>query len=848
MYTTLLERLWVHLKAHTKRDIALIALIITLCVVSVVFFWIASFRMPDLTSFESRRVSQSTKIYDRTGAVLLYDVHDSVRRTVVPSEKISDYIKYATVAIEDADFYNHEGIKFSSIVRAVLANFISREYSQGGSTITQQVIKNALLTTDKKISRKLKEWVLAPRLERVMTKDEILSVYLNEIPYGGNRYGVEEASKAFFGKSASEVTLAEASYLAAIPQATTFYSPYGKNIDALEARRQLVLERMRELGFATEQEVQNALKEKVVFQPKDEFGIKAPHFVFYVINQLEQLYGKEAVDVGGLSVITTLDYEFQKRAEELVKETAYTNEKNFNASNAGMIALIPQTGDIVAMVGSRDYFNTSIDGNFNIVTAHRQPGSTMKPLVYAALFEKGYTPDTILFDLETEFSTECTPLGEPINPQKTASSTCYRPQNYDEKFRGPISVREALAQSINIPAIKALYLVGIRDALILAKNIGISSLGKADAYGLTLVLGGGEVSPLEISSAYGAFANDGVWVSPRAIVSVTDSKGSMLSLPRGRSIQALSAESARTISDILSDNEARTPAYGSRSVLFVPGYDVAVKTGTTNDYKDAWTIGYSPNVVVGVWAGNNDNTSMEKKVAGQIVAPLWSSLMREALARNEKTFFPKPEYPERDGQKPVMRGIWQGGETYTIDTVSGKLATEYTPKETQKEVAIQNVRSILYWVDKSNPLGPPPTDPAKDPQFERWEVPVRLWAEANGFVDETSPSIPTEVDDVHTPENMPRLSINNLVSSTLYGLSDTIPLLVTSSGRYPLSRVQIFINDRFVAELPYQPFIYRFSPKDIPDVQETNSVRVVGIDSVYNRAVVETTLLVRFDG
>ncbi len=222
--------------------------------------------------------------------------------------------------------------------------------------------------------------------------------------------------------------------------------------------------------------------------------------------------------------------------------------------------------------------------------------------------------------------------------------------------------------------------------------------------------------------------------------------------------------------------------------------------------------------------------------------------MREALARNEKTFFPKPEYPERDGQKPVMRGIWQGGETYTIDTVSGKLATEYTPKETQKEVAIQNVRSILYWVDKSNPLGPPPTDPAKDPQFERWEVPVRLWAEANGFVDETSPSIPTEVDDVHTPENMPRLSINNLVSSTLYGLSDTIPLLVTSSGRYPLSRVQIFINDRFVAELPYQPFIYRFSPKDIPDVQETNSVRVVGIDSVYNRAVVETTLLVRFDG
>ena len=831
-----------HIRAHTKRDFILLLIILVFVCGSFVLFWVSSFRIPDLNSFESRRISESTKIYDRTGEILLYDVHSTIRRTVVPSDSISPYIKHATVAIEDADFYQHHGIKISSIFRAVLANFLSQEYSQGGSTITQQVVKNALLTTDKKVSRKLKEWVLAPQLEKIMTKDEILVVYLNEIPYGGNMYGVENAAKQFFGKKAVDVTIAEAAYLAAIPQATTYYSPYGKNRSGLEDRKNLVLLKMKNVGFITNDEYIEATKEKVEFLPQDQYGIKAPHFVFFVRNELEKLFGVEKVDQGGLKVITTLDYPLEIKAEELVKKTALTNEENFNASNAGLVAIDPKTGDLLAMVGSRDYFDKNIDGNFNITTAHRQPGSTMKPIIYAKLFEKGYTPETVLFDLQTEFSSECTPDGDPINPTITATTTCYHPENYDGVFRGPISIREALAQSINIPAIKSIYLAGIKDSLILAKDLGITSLGNADQYGLTLVLGGGEVSPLELTGAYGVFANDGIRVPYRSILSVTDSAGKALVVPTTRSYQAVPTQIARTISNILSDNIARTPAYGSHSVLYFPGIDVAAKTGTTNDYKDAWTIGYTPNIVIGVWAGNNDNTSMEKKVAGQIVAPLWSSVMREAISMRPKEYFTEPEKVELDGQKPIMRGIWQGGETYSIDTVSGKLATENTPKETIQEKAIQKVHSILYWVDKKNPLGPPPTNPSLDAQFERWEQPVRKWAEEHGFMDETSPSISLESDDVHVLKNFPILNINNLDKNIIYSVNDTIPLFITSSGKYPLVKVQLYINDQFVADLTSQPFIYRFSPKDIQSIKETNTIRIIGVDSVYNQVQVETIL------
>lgn len=829
-----LQRIRRHIKNHTKKDILVLASSLVLIVLSVIIFWISSFRLPDLSSFDNRKVTESTKIYDRTGNVLLYDLHDGIKRTILPSEDISPFIKNATVAIEDEDFYHHGGIKITSIIRALIADIFSGHYSQGGSTITQQVVKNTLLTGDKSISRKLKEWVLAIKLDKALPKDAILTSYLNENPYGGNMYGVEEASRQFFGKDAKDVTLAEAAYLAAIPQATTYYSPYGKNTAALETRKNVVLQKMLDLHFITADQYTAAKAEKVEFQPQDQHGIKAPHFVFFVKQYLENILGEGALADGGYKVITTLDATMQSQAEDLVKTTALSNEKNFTASNAALVAIDPKSGDILSMVGSRDYFDTAIDGQFNVaVASNRQPGSTMKPIVYSEAFIKGYTPDTVLFDLPTEFSSLCDASSTPLN--KNASSTdCYSPQNYDGIFRGPITMRNALAQSINVPSIKVLYLAGLKDSLGLAKDMGITSLTNADQYGLTLVLGGGEISLLEMTNAYGTFANDGIHVPYHPVLHLFDSKGSEVSLPSEKQSRVLPANVAETISDILSDNTARTPAYGANSVLYFPSRDVAVKTGTTNDSRDAWTIGYTPNLVVGVWAGNNDNSPMVKKVAGQIVAPMWSSFMKQVLPSIPDERFIPPTPADPSTLKPVMKGIWQGGQTYTIDTISGKLATALTPPETRKEVAIQSVHDILYWVDKNNPLGPQPVNPSNDPQFIKWEGPVRKWAAEHGYADQDSSSAPTATDDVHLENNF-SISLQGIDSNTHYTPDDTLSLSVVSSGRYPMTKASLYINDVFVQTIDKAPFTFRFTPKDLDRVQETNTIRVSAQDMVFDK-------------
>lgn len=834
-----------HFKAHTLQDLLILGSSLAFLSAGIGILWISSFRLPDLTSFEQRRVSESTKIYDRTGEVLLFDLHDTVKRTVVSGDDVSPYIKKATVAIEDRDFYEHGGIKVSSIIRAVFANLTSGGYSQGGSTITQQVIKNTVLTTDKTISRKLKEWVLAIKLDNQLSKDKILELYLNETAYGGNMYGVEAAAQQFFNKSSKDVTLAEAAYLASIPQATTFYSPYGKNTDRLEARKNLVLSNMLETGQITPEEYEQARNEKVVFSPQTRYGIRAPHFVFFVKDYLEGILGAGALDNNGYKVITTLDIDLQDRNEALVKATALRNQEDFTAENAALVALDPKTGEIISMVGSRDYFDKEIDGQFNAaIAANRQPGSTMKPIIYAEAFTKGYTPDTVVFDLKTEFSTQCSLESEPLTPD----AVCYSPGNYDETFRGPISLRNALAQSINIPAIKALYLAGIKDSIDLARDMGITSLVSGDRYGLTLVLGGGEVSLLEMVSAYGVFANDGVRNPYKSVLKVYDSNGKEVAIPTQRSSQVLDPNVARLVSDILSDNEARTPAYGPNSILNISDRDVAVKTGTTNNSVDAWTVGYSPNVVVGVWAGNNDNTPMVKKVAGQIVAPLWNAAMKEALARLPDERFADPNPIDKTNLKPVMYGMWQGGQTYFIDTISGKLATDLTPQETKEERVVRSVHSILYWVDRKNPLGPPPENPMDDPQFERWESVVRKWAEENGLDDEDGSKVPTQFDDVHTADSIPTIQIQNVDGSKLYRPSESISLFVSSSGRYSLAKASLYINGAFIETIDRQPFIFRFSPKDIPNLDEKNEIRVIGTDTVYNKAEASSSFQVQLDG
>lgn len=712
--------------SRNTRNHTLILGSIVLIGIGVLLVYLANLSVPGLESVNSRRIEQSTKIYDRTGQVLLYDVSKNSKRTTIPLSDISVFIQKGTIAIEDKDFYTHGGIKFSSLLRALLADTTSFGFSQGGSTITQQVVKNVLLSRDKTITRKLKEIALSIKLEQVISKDEILAMYFNEIPYGGNIYGVEEAAESFFHKSAKEVSLAEAAYLSAIPQAPTFYSPYGVNLGKLDERKNLVLLEMKNDGFISDSEYEKALQEKVTFQPKQSSSIKAPHFVFYVTDYLQKKYGEDVLEAGGLRVITTLDADIEAKGEEIAKQYALQNEKTFNAKNAGFVAIDPKTGQILAMVGSRDYFDKEIDGNFNITTAHRQPGSTFKPFVYAEAFIKGYTPETVVFDVKTQFAPACPPDNE------TNDNGCYSPDDYDGKFRGPITLRNSLAQSINVSSVKTLYLAGLDDSLSLARNMGIESLGDAGQYGLTLVLGGGEVSPLEITSAYGTFASGGIRNNPTPILQVADSAGNILESYQSRPRRVIPEEITSLVSDILSDNDARAPAYGQTSALSFSSRDVAVKTGTTNDYKDAWIIGYTPSVVLGAWAGNNENTPMEKKVAGFIVAPMWRALMDYVLTKVPNETFPPVQRTYPYSLKPVLRGGWRGGVSILLDK-NGRPATDQTASSSIVELLSGGVHSILYWVNKTDPRGPQPTNPDDDPQFKNWEYGVQKWAKENGL-------------------------------------------------------------------------------------------------------------------
>ena len=678
--------------------------------------WVALLRIPDLASLQDRRIEQSLKIYDRTGQVLLYDLNQNVRRTVVPLSQISPLVQNATVSIEDPDFYTHVGFKPTAFLRALFANVTSLGYSQGGSTITQQAVKLTILTGRKTIARKVEEIILALKLERVLDKQQILQVYLNAVPYGGSIYGTEEASEDFFGKHASDVTLPEAAYLAAVLPAPTYYSPWGNHRASLDARKNLVLDKMFEHGYITAGERDEAKLAQVVFQTEKPRGISAPHFVFFVEQYLESKYGQDALRTAGWRVITTLDADLQVKAEETVKANALENTKKFNATNMGLVALNPQNGQILSMVGSRNYFDTEIPGAYNITLASRQPGSTFKPFAYAEAFIKGYTPDTVLFDLPTQFSTNCSPSDTTTATGAEAlAGGCYAPVDYDGKWRGPMTLRNAIAQSINVPSIEVLYLAGIADTLQLAKSMGISTLGDPNRYGLTLVLGGGEVTLLDITSAYGGFANNGVHYPASSILKVEDTQGNVIednTEPQGGS-QVLDPRVAQQINDVLSDNVARGPL-GENNLFSFGSRDVAVKTGTTNNYRDAWTIGYTPNIVVGVWAGNNDNTPMEKRVSGFIVGPAWSEVMRYALGKLPVESFSRSDIEQYTNTKPVMNGIWQGGEWVPGGGV------------------ICNVHSILYWVDKKNPTGPSPGAGSQDSQFRFWEYPVEIWAAQNG--------------------------------------------------------------------------------------------------------------------
>ncbi|MDO8493301.1 MAG: PBP1A family penicillin-binding protein [bacterium] len=832
-------------KRHYFVKLLKIVVAISLFGAGALLLWLSTLQIPDFKGLEQRKVSESTKIYDRTGKTLLYDIHKGVTRKIVPYGDISPYLRNATIAIEDSDFYQHNGVKFGSMIRSAIVNIESGSLRQGGSTITQQVIKNALLTSEKRFSRKIKEVILAFKLERIMTKEDILALYLNEIPYGGSVYGAEDASQKFYGKDVKSVTLAEAAYMAAIPNAPSLYSPYGKNKTSLDARKNSILDKMVGLKFITKEESDLAKKEIVVFLPREDTGgIKAPHFVEYVRAYLEEKYGQESVETSGFRVITTLDWDLEQKAEQIVKKYAEQNETKFNAKNAGMVAIDPKTGQVLVMVGSRDYFNVANEGNFNVTTAHRQPGSSFKPFVYATAFNKGYLPETTLLDLDTQFQTTCSPEGVPLN-ESVKKEACYSPVNYDGNFIGPISLRNALAQSRNVPAIKLLYLVGINDSIQTARNMGVRGLDDPMRYGLTLVLGGGEVSLLDITSAYSVFANDGTRNPHQVILRIEDKDGNIIDAPKNQTTRVLPINTARTINSILSDIKAREPLFGEYSSIDIPGKDVAVKTGTTNDFRDAWVVGYTPNITVGVWAGNNDNSPMVKKTSGYIALPMWSEFLKYAVATSTPTNerFLKPDTIDTSKINPVLRGLWQGGISYDVDKISGKLATNNTPKEMRDTRVVKQTHSILYWIDKKNPTGPAPTNPDDDPQFILWESAVQKWAKANNMVDETLDVIPKDTDNIHKPEFAPKVIITNPTTNTAYNPKSRMAIKIQNSSTYPLSQVDFFINNTYLGSSKSAPFDFYFIPAETPNLTNNNTIRVVVYDSVLNKTEAETTFM-----
>jgi penicillin-binding protein 1C len=817
--------------------IRIVAVFIALCFIAggVLVLWVASLQLPDINTIESRALSGSTKIYDRNDT-LLYDLNQNAKQQIVPFDQISPWLKDATVAIEDENFYKNHGIEISSIARALYVDIANLSFKQGGSTITQQVVKNTLLSDDKSITRKIKEWILAIKLDGSMSKDDILNLYLNSSPYGSDYYGVEEASQNYFGTSSANLDIAQSAYIAAMPQAPTYYSPYGLNITQLNSRKNLVLQKMESNGYITSDQYQQALAEKVTFQPQQTVGIKAPHFVMFIINYLIQKYGQDVVDNDGLKVTTTLDYGLEQKAEQIVNQYALSNVQKYNATNAGLVAIDPNTGQILAMVGSRNYFDTSIDGQFNVTTAYRQPGSTFKPFAYVTAFEKGYTPDTVVFDVPTQFSTSCDWQGNPI-PPNVGTSTCYMPQNYDNKFLGPISFRNALDQSINIPSIKVLYLAGIDDTLQTAQDMGITSLAGADRYGLTLVLGGGEVSLLEMTSAYGDFATNGVRNPYTGILEVDDKSGNVLEKYQPDPTQVLPLQPVLELNDVLHDNNARLPLNGPGSATDFPNREVALKTGTTNDYRDAWTIGYTPQIVVGAWAGNNDDTPMSHQISGLIVAPLWRVFMNDVLANLPPVTFQRPA-PIDPNLKPILRGIWQGNQVYTIDTISGDLATDFTPAADKKEVAVPNIHSILYWVDKNNPTGPPPANPSNDPQFNLWEPAVQAWVATHGSQLQLSPSVPpTQTDPIHTPDAIPVVSITTPSTGADFNLTSSVRVTINYQSKFPLAKADLYFNNTLVDTQTTAPFSFLFKIANIESsTTQTQDSITVDVSDIYGNS------------
>ncbi|MFZ5933102.1 MAG: penicillin-binding protein [Patescibacteria group bacterium] len=802
---------------------------------SFIVFPLFAFNLPSPDKVV-RREGFSTKILDRNGEVL-YDIFANQRRTPVSLNDIPLFLRQATIAIEDKNFYQHQGFDPTGIFRAIF-NIVVKRRLQGGSTLTQQLVKNVLLTPERTIFRKIKEFILAIQIERKYSKDEILQMYLNEAPYGGTAWGVEAAAEVYFGKKVKDLNLVESAILAGLPQRPSSYSPYSSNPKAYLGRTKEVLRRMREDGYISEEQEEVALSElpSVEFQARGA-SFKAPHFVQYVQKILEDRYGERVVEQGGLKVTTTLDLKLQEKAEDIVREEIAKVESQ-RITNGAAVALNPETGEILAMVGSKNFNDPNYDGQFNAaVQALRQPGSAIKPITYVTAFKEGYTPSTLIMDVPTVFPGG---VGQPD----------YEPENYGGKFRGPLTVRYGLGNSINMAAVKMLAMVGIKDTLETAYGLGISTL-KPDQetlnrVGLSLTLGGGEVRLLELTAAYAAFMNKGYKVEPIAILKVEEAGGKVLEeVKPEKGKRVLTEEQAFLIADILSDNSARTEVFGPNSLLRIPGRTVAVKTGTTNDKRDNWTIGGNSQGLVGTWVGNNDFSAMLNVASGVSGAsPIWRRILLEVLADKPNVGFEVPAgivtasvdavsgYRSHDGYPSrieyFIRGTEPGEDKVHVKLkvckTDGKLATP-------SDIAAGNYEEKEFFVFKEE-------DPTAAPGgTNRWQEGILAWLSI-----QTDPRYhpPSDYCGTGNPVNVEFLNptdrTSNLPNSfTVKVKADSVSDIVQIELEVDGSKVRTFTGPPFEHQVTLTDGVHtlRAKAKDASG-KESDRVITIGVNVAWD--------------
>jgi 1A family penicillin-binding protein len=655
-----------------KLKVRIRIVVILVAVFSLIFYsYFAIFRgLPSPGELEARQPEVSTKIYDRNGN-LLYQIYKDQNRTIVPLNQIPPHVRFATLAAEDAEFYSHPGFSIKGIFRALITD-IQTGSMQGGSTITQQLVKNTLLTPEKTITRKIKELVLSVEVEATYTKDQILDMYLNEVSYGGTSYGIEEAARSYFGKDVGDLDLAEAAFLAGLTQSPTTFSPFGPNPSLAFQRQKEVLHLMVVNKFITQEQETAAENEKLTFVA-NKTQIQAPHFVMYIRQLLVDKYGEDMVEKGGLEVTTSLDLSIQKTAEQVVSSEV-EKLKGLNVGNGAALVVNPQTGEILAMVGSKDYFDIAGDGNVNVTTSLRQPGSSIKVVNYAYALAHGYTPATIIDDSPVTYV--------------TPGTTPYTPVNYDGKFVGPLPLRSALAQSRNVPAVKVLASYGVGKMVTQGQEMGITTWTDPSQYGLSLTLGGGAVTALDLAKVYSTVADYGKRPDLMPILQVKDYKGRILEKNTPVTTQVVDPRVTFLLTDILKDNNARAPEFGYDSALVIKDHpEVAVKTGTSNDLRDNWTVGYNQNYLVLTWVGNNDNSPMSKIASGITgAAPIWNKIMSAILANQPSIDWKVPDGVSKVNICPITATLpCDNCPTKQEWFLDGTAPTKYcTPDQIQK--------------------------------------------------------------------------------------------------------------------------------------------------------------------